>query len=42
MLLERGNADDHGRAQAMLVEALDEFRASGMPLHAAMVEVLLA
>jgi hypothetical protein len=42
MLLDRGKADDHERAQTMLVEALEEYRASGMPLHSVMVEVLLA
>lgn len=42
MLLDRGKADDHERARTMLVEALDEYRGAGMPLHAAMVEVLPA
>jgi hypothetical protein len=41
MLLDRGNADDHERAQTMLMEALDTYRTSGMPLHAAMVPALL-
>ena len=41
MILDRGNADDHERALTMLTEALDNFRAFGMPLHAAMIPALL-
>jgi hypothetical protein len=41
MLLERGNANDRGQAQAMLAEALDGYRELGMPLHVASIEAKL-
>jgi tetratricopeptide (TPR) repeat protein len=40
MLVERGAGDSNG-ARRMLTEALDSYRAYGMPVHAAMVETLL-
>jgi class 3 adenylate cyclase/tetratricopeptide (TPR) repeat protein len=42
MLLDRANPGDHERARAMLVDALDDYRQLGMPIHAAMTEALLA
>jgi hypothetical protein len=41
MLLDRANADDHERARTMLVDALDEYRQLGMPIHASMTQTLL-
>jgi len=41
MLLDRADPDDHERARTMLVDALDDYRQLGMPVHAAMTEALL-
>lgn len=41
MLLDRGVPEDRDRARAMLTDALDGYRAYGMPLHVDMAEALL-
>jgi hypothetical protein len=40
MLLDRANADDHERARTMLVDALNEYRQLGMPVHTSATEAL--
>ncbi len=41
MLLDRANAHDHHRARTMLVNALNEYRQLGMPVHESMAQALL-
>jgi tetratricopeptide (TPR) repeat protein len=41
MLLDRANADDHERARTMLVDALNDYRQLGMPVHTSATEALL-
>jgi hypothetical protein len=41
MLLDRGRPDDRDRARKMIGSALEDYRRIGMPVHAAMAEVLL-
>ena len=41
MLLDRGDPADRERARTMLVEALDDYRQLGMPLHVALAQALL-
>jgi class 3 adenylate cyclase/tetratricopeptide (TPR) repeat protein len=41
MLLDRANADDHERGRTMLVDALNDYRQLGMPVHTSATEALL-
>jgi hypothetical protein len=41
MLRRPGQTDDHDRARTMLVDALDDYRHLGMPVHASMAQKLL-
>ena len=41
MLLDRANPGDHERARTMLVDALNDYRQLGMPIHASTTQALL-
>jgi hypothetical protein len=38
---DRANAADHERARTMLVDALDDYRQLGMPVHTSITQALL-
>lgn len=42
MLLDRANPDDHEQARTMLVDALDDYRQFGMPVHTSITQALLS
>ena len=41
MLLDRANPNDHEQARTMLVDALNDYRQLGMPIHTSITEALL-